>query len=717
MEFVIRVFKTLFFSLDKVVYGLIDDVYGLLIQLARTSIFSQSSINAFAERIYALIGIFMLFKISVSLINYVINPDDFSDKEKGFSQIVKRVILSLVMIVLLPYVFTEAFELQSIILEENTLMALVFGVPQGTDTSSISGQSYIETAGERMQFTIMYNFAQPNFEEFTGNSEFDLIDCRHPYDTYSNDYADVKNGKASVGDYVFRKLDTTGDERSMFIYQLNPSCFGYYDMTQHIYLADGDDGAPALDDDSYEELKGLESYGHLKKLFDNSELGLVYQDYANGVAYQNFDMMFKKNVILARESEPVGIDDNGDATARYFIDYKMGVSTAVGVATIYLLLMFCIDVAIRSVKLGFLQMIAPIPILSYCDPKSSKDGMFQRWTKMCVTTYLDLFFRLAALYFGIYVISLVGSFRDVVTGDLVSNPLVNVFMILGVLIFVKKLPDIIKEIFSIKGDGKFTLNPLKRIGDEALGGKAIAGVGRKAVGLGAGLGTAGLVGAAGFMTGQGIHRGALGKAIVGGLRGDKFGKNFANSYSAGHQRHLQFKEARAQGLDASDVRAAEGRTGRRLNLATSANQHVLDAQQQYFDKITAMSETGKRLKREYEAAVQTGDAQAREDTKRALDKWVNDVASDVRNGTDVSGIGAEGRKELRAYQRNLDSAVATANKSGKDVGGYTEITYDGGLTGVEGAAKRNKGDMEVANSDIIAAGQIQPGGKPGGKGH
>ena len=39
MEFIINTIRTLFYSLDKVIYGLIDDVYGLLLQLTRTSVF------------------------------------------------------------------------------------------------------------------------------------------------------------------------------------------------------------------------------------------------------------------------------------------------------------------------------------------------------------------------------------------------------------------------------------------------------------------------------------------------------------------------------------------------------------------------------------------------------------------------------------------------------------------------------------------------------
>ena len=82
-DFIFTLLRKMFFNIDRIIYGLIDDVYGLVIQLAGTSIFSTEMINAFAERIYAFIGIFMLFKVTISLITHVLNPDDFTDKEKG----------------------------------------------------------------------------------------------------------------------------------------------------------------------------------------------------------------------------------------------------------------------------------------------------------------------------------------------------------------------------------------------------------------------------------------------------------------------------------------------------------------------------------------------------------------------------------------------------------------------------------------------------------
>ena len=579
MEFIIKTLRTLFFSLDKIIYGFIDDVYGLLLQLTRTSVFTEESIHQFSERVYALVGIFMLFKVTISLINYVLNPDDFTDKEKGLGSIVKHVILSLVMIVLVPYIFNEAFELQSIILEENTIMNLIFGSPSDREPNlQASNSSYAESAGQKIQFTIMYAFAQPNYDDFYNDSEYDLADCKV---TYAED---------NDGNYTFRKtpvFDNVASEDSKFIYALNESCWGVYDPNTDTYVENGESG----------QLLGA------FKSIDSGDV--VYQNYAQGVAQQSFNMFFRQDVILAKEADG----------SRYFVDYKMGISTAVGVGTLYLLLMFCIDIAIRSVKIGFLQMIAPIPILSYCDPKSGKDGMFKKWTSMCVKTYLDLFIRLFALYFGIYVITLIGTFRDVSTGEVVSGWLVSIFMIVGILIFVKKLPEILKETLGLEGGTfkDFKLNPLKRLESDALGGKAISGVGKKAVGVVGGVGAGALAMGAGLVTGQGIHRSSLGKAIVGGFKGDKFGKNFANSYGAGRERHKQLQEMHADGVSRGDVfreKAYNAFHGQSRAEQAKSLSGKMDAINKSWDDIsgtvTSVDKEAKRLKAIVEGIKQAG---------------------------------------------------------------------------------------------------------------
>ena len=72
------------------------------------------------------------------------------------------------------------------------------------------------------------------------------------------------------------------------------------------------------------------------------------------------DKGYKKLTELARTNDV-------DGSGQFYITYNFGLSTLVGGFVAYILLMFCIEIAVRTVKLAFLQLIAPIPIVTNID--------------------------------------------------------------------------------------------------------------------------------------------------------------------------------------------------------------------------------------------------------------------------------------------------------------------------------------------------------------
>ena len=179
----------------------------------------------------------------------------------------------------------------------------------------------------------------------------------------------------------------------------------------------------------------------------------------------------------------------------------------VGGFVLWVLLMYTITLAVRVVKLAFLRIIAPVPILSYLSPKKSSG--FSNWLKQCITTYLDLFIRIAIIYFAMLLINIifsrgamVGTSFPVNNSDTIMtvglDKWFNILLVLGVLLFAKKLPEILGEIFPIMS-GKGGL-------DFGLGLKSrtdFAGKGLVKRTAGAALGM-GLIGAQGLK--QGIER-------------------------------------------------------------------------------------------------------------------------------------------------------------------------------------------------------------------
>ena len=100
-NFLLKAWRSLLSTLDLAVYSLIVVVYQVFFNVASAKIIEGATIKSFFGRIQIILGVFILFKLAINLINVIVNPDQLgSDKSgQGFSQIVVRVICSLVMLV------------------------------------------------------------------------------------------------------------------------------------------------------------------------------------------------------------------------------------------------------------------------------------------------------------------------------------------------------------------------------------------------------------------------------------------------------------------------------------------------------------------------------------------------------------------------------------------------------------------------------------------
>lgn len=159
--------------------------------------------------------------------------------------------------------------------------------------------------------------------------------------------------------------------------------------------------------------------------------------------------------------------DLRDLGDKYRLSFNW-LSTIVGIILVILLFMIIFNVAKRAFSLAALQLLAPIPIISYMDPKGSKDSAFNAWLKLLGTTYLELFIQLAVIYFAFGVINSFIDRFDLVhlTSDMmnmqkntyVSGPALllwtYIILIIALFIFAKDAPKFFKQMLGIKDDGK-----------------------------------------------------------------------------------------------------------------------------------------------------------------------------------------------------------------------------------------------------------------------
>lgn len=230
---------------------------------------------------------------------------------------------------------------------------------------------------------------------------------------------------------------------------------------------------------------------------------------------------------------------DGGESSIFAYDYNWLFGLAVGLLMLVIMLFFTVDIAIRAIKLGILRIVAPIPIISYVDPKSAKDGAFNNWLKSLISTFLELFIKVAVIYIIIFIIneltSAGGGFFDNTGLDTGEQMYATVFVIIGMLLFAMQASAFIKNIFGIK--------------DQGLG----TGLGMLMGGAGALLAGGGIAGMAKGMM-QGASDGAQGKASFGNFNK---GKELAAKTAKG-QAHAQRKaERQAAKLGYDDARMSD----------------------------------------------------------------------------------------------------------------------------------------------------------------
>lgn len=372
----------------------------------------------------------------------------------------------------------------------------------------------------------------------------------------------------------------------------------------------------------------------------------------------------KEGMYLSTEGNNTMIDFISDGTATN--DWFTG--AIVGVALIVFLLVLCVDVIIRRLKLIFMNVLAPIPIVSYVDPK---DKMFNTWFKMYVSIYLDLFIKLIAM--SILVNLLKKENLVALWGGDSSSLLEKFFYIVAILVFAKVVPSMITKVFGIESSGGSF--------------KDIVGMAKGAAGFGAG---AALGGIAGAVTGKGFGRltGAAKGMMMGAGSGSKGNINGGSKAIAAQ--NARINDAKANGLGFFDraIASAQGAVGyspkARMdnNLKTTVDKKsTLDNFRKHKGNIEDMADSSNYMS-DLKTKVAMGKV-SKEDMKANRDKFIaaNEGVSDwMRKDQDgyvlVKNESGEwvntGEKK---YTGNYKEAFETVDANGNKITGYRDKIF------------------------------------------
>lgn len=535
-------------SICNAIYSLISILFDVFYNLANirilnagyevNGIWHDAPITVIYKRVTLLLGIIMVFYVTFQFIKYVLEPDTFSDKEKGGEKLVFKLIIVVVLMGTVPTIFDKAYDVQRLILNSHLIDKVLIG----------NANSNVESFGRNLSANVFSLFY----------------------------YQDV-----SVSEGLICEDNLTCQE----IVKMN--------------------------------LGGITRAGSMPVI--TTGLGKKVND------------------------------------GRYAIHFDAWFAMGVGLFLCYILVLYVVDVGVRVAQLTYLQIIAPIPIIAYLSPK--KEGMFQKWVKQCVITFLDLFIRLFIICFMLLVISNINisSIGESINAnvDETTKTWVYIALILGLLLFAQKAPKLIQELFPNMGAamGNFGLKPGDRM--PALAAKAAA------MGLG---------GAS-----------ALARKTIG---------RTANAIK--HNR----REKKTAGVDDYKQKKKDYRKARRdKNLGDAEKEAAKKAKEEakaaYKENYGGNKKKLKEAKKNYKDAKKTGDSAVIEEARKSLreerdkyqtakhkkDSITGALFSGVVTGTATGIIQGSKAKDLKT----IGSAVKSANKTAsQQVKAHSEWKEQGG---------------------------------------
>lgn len=180
------------------------------------------------------------------------------------------------------------------------------------------------------------------------------------------------------------------------------------------------------------------------------------------------DMSPAKLAAYAGTSKKIEVE--GVEQEVYVYNYMFIITGIVGVTMTYIIISFAIDIAVRMFELIVLEILSPLFIATFVDPKSAQSGPFKNWLSAVGKSYASLYIRLAIIALMVLLVSIINQSKMFQSMGDVSG-WAKIFMVIGLLIFAKKAPKWIGDMIGIKGDGGLGgLSIGKKLGGMALAG-------------------------------------------------------------------------------------------------------------------------------------------------------------------------------------------------------------------------------------------------------
>lgn len=422
-------------AIDGVLYSLLDNAYDLVIKLSTAELLKPATIKSLTGNLYIIFGVVAFFRLALLLVNAIIDPEKLNEKGKGLSNIFFRVVGMVILLAVTPFLFEKSYDLQEKIVGADASKNIIFKTILGNNANITSSNN--SNAGKALQNIALSSLITID-ENYLKNASSD--DSKDKEKVILCKYKEIKDDNGKVKGYDYTKI-TNSDE---------------YNFCPLVCVSNGD--GTCTPQGGY--------------VYDDSTCG--WANCQNAVDTYN-EMYVNEDMSPSKLASYVGVskkieDENGEKQEVYVYNYMFIITGVVGVAMTYIIISFAIDIAVRMFELIVLEILSPLFIATFVDPKSAQSGPFKNWLSAVGKSYASLYIRLAIIALMVLLVSIINQSKMFQSMGDVSG-WAKIFMVIGLLIFAKKAPKWIGDMIGIKGDGGLGgLSIGKKLGGMALAG-------------------------------------------------------------------------------------------------------------------------------------------------------------------------------------------------------------------------------------------------------
>lgn len=167
---ILQALRTLTLTVCETIYSLICFCFDIFNEMGTVTL--DIDVNGIFKRVEFILGLFMLFRLTFAGIQYLVDPDAMTDKQKGIGNIIKRVLIVIILLGSTNYLFKEAYILQDRIIESRLIEKII--LPGATSSSSGAGadiawytfsQFYTLNTKEETECNSAYKMLEQQFKD------------------------------------------------------------------------------------------------------------------------------------------------------------------------------------------------------------------------------------------------------------------------------------------------------------------------------------------------------------------------------------------------------------------------------------------------------------------------------------------------------------------------------------------------------------------------